>query len=190
MYMTSQRRKVIKQTNSSSHKGSILYGKFKLANMSWNTNCSQEFPQKWTHSSWFTPVEPFLKMWDQMRKLHQEVFCKVPTKWTHRVHGSHRKNFSPMGNNPSSNWEQPPKFNCSIGSNNPSSQLGTTTQVQLPNWEQQPKFPIGNNHPSSQLCLVFIKELIFFWVVISTFQKQFFLVENCNYIQYLIFIKP
>jgi hypothetical protein len=30
-----------------------------------------------------------------------------------------------------------------------SAQLGTTTQV--PNWEQQPKFPIGNNNPSSQL---------------------------------------
>jgi hypothetical protein len=82
-----------------------------------------------------------------------------------------------------SNWEQPLKFKCPIENNNhPSStaQLGTTTQV--PNWEQPPKFQLGTTtqvpnweqQPKFQLCLVFIKELIFFWVVISIFQKQFF----------------
>lgn len=48
-----------------------------------------------------------------------------------------------------------------------SAQLGTTTQVQLLNWEEQPKF---------QLCLVFIKELIFFLGRNFNFSKTFFFV--------------
>ncbi len=134
-----------------------------------------------TKSSWFTPCEHSLKMWDQMKtffnlqKTWMGGWWIRSLFWTCVLGGSPTTTppllSPPLPPHPSSlmignikttssrlqyhralfplkhhnrkklqpNWEQQPKF--PIGNNNPSSQLGTTTQV--PNWEQPPKFQLG-----------------------------------------------